>query len=248
MSEGLWKKYWKSRSDEARNALAELYLPVVDRLAGIMLQKLPHGVQVEDLKSCGFFGLLGAISRFDPERGVRFETYCVGRVRGAMLDSLRSDDIVPRLTRSRANRIEKAFQTTERKRGRPGTDVEVARELRVSLPTFDHMRTQIGNVLSPGAPIPKRKLDRDLTLPLDVTLMEDTRNHGPLVTATRKDFIKEGLRGLPRRDRFVLILYYLMDLDLEEIGLVLDLSESRVCQLHAKAMHRIQAKGKRWVA
>ena len=123
----VWKEYSRTRSDELKNILAEQYLHIVRYQAEKMIERLPHNVQVEDLCSSGIFGLFEAIKRYDLERGVKFETYCVGRIRGAMLDELRAMDWVPRLTRARANKLQAAYHRLEKEHGRAPTDVEVAR-------------------------------------------------------------------------------------------------------------------------
>jgi RNA polymerase sigma factor for flagellar operon FliA len=135
----LWLEYRNAPTQELRNLLAEEYLPIVRFVAERMVERLPHNVQVEDLCSAGVFGLLDAIDKFDLTRGFRFETYCTNRIRGAILDELRSMDWVPRLTRARANGLERAYSKLERELGRAPTDTELAGELRISVDKLDEL-------------------------------------------------------------------------------------------------------------
>src|SRR3990170_6926079 len=133
----IWVEFSKTSSRELKNLLIEEYLPIVRYVAERMSERLPKSVQVDDLVSTGVFGLLDAIDRFDIKRGVKFETYCIGRVRGAMLDELRAMDWVPRLTRARANKLEDAYSKVVKQQGRAPTDTELAKEMRVSMQELD---------------------------------------------------------------------------------------------------------------
>lgn len=244
----LWEDYRRSRDVRSRNALAEAYLHVVGHAAYLIMRRMPHGVRIEDLESFGFTGLLDAIRRFDPGRGVKFETFCVGRVRGAMLDGLRAEDVAPRLARSRANRLERAYAAIERRNGRPATDAEVARELGLTRDGLEGLRLEVGRILSPGSPVPRRMLEKEPFRPTDMAFVEDRRPERTPDAVARRDLVRMCLGRLPARSRFIMRLYYFEDLDLEEIGLALDLSESMVCQLHAKALSRIRAGRDEWAA
>lgn len=238
----LWEEFRRTHDPSIKNILSEEYLPIVRYVAEKMIERLPHNVQVEDLSSAGTFGLFDAIEKFDLSRGVKFETYCVGRIRGAMLDELRSMDWVPRLTRARANKLEETFTRLEKELGRAPTDVELARSLRISLESLDELFREVSgaSVMS----LQKRTLGKDEST-LGVDIMEDPKIRGPLSETSRKDLVEFCQRNLSVKERYILMMYYFEDLTLKEIGTILGLSESRVCQLHAKLISRLRAYLKR---
>lgn len=234
----LWADWFRTRETSVKNLLAEEYLPIVRFTAERMIERLPHNVQVEDLISVGAFGLLDAIEKFDPTRAVKFETYCVGRIRGAMLDELRAMDWVPRLTRARANRLEAAYQGLERKLGRAPTDAEVAGELGISLEELDRLHRELSgaSVLS----LQHRTLGREEDT-AGVESMADDRATGPVSESAKRDFVEYCKSKLSTKERNVLMLYYYEELTFKEIGDILGISESRVCQLHSKLVTRLRA-------
>lgn len=233
----LWADYRATKSGEIKNILIEEYLPIVRYVADRLIERLPHNVQVDDIASAGIFGLLDAIKRFDPARLVKFETYCVGRIRGAMLDELRAMDWVPRLTRARANKLEDAYSKVVKQQGRAPTDTELAKEMRVSMQELDALFKDVSgaSVLS----LHKRPHGKDETL-LGVDIMEDEKAEGPLSMTSKKDFIEYIKKNLTTKERYILMLYYFDDLTLKEIGVILELSESRVCQLHARLLVKLR--------
>ncbi len=234
----LWAEFKKTRELRVKNILSEEYLPIVRYVAEKMIERLPHNVQVEDLVSVGVFGLFEAIDRFDLSRGVKFETYCVGRIRGAMLDELRHMDWVPRLTRARANRLEDAYAKLEKEHGRPPTDVELARELHLSLEGLDELYREVSGASLVS--LQRRTLEKDDNL-MGVDVMEDPKIEGPLPANARRDLVEFCRRRLTTKERYILMMYYFEDLTLKEIGQILGLSESRVCQLHAKLISRLRS-------
>jgi RNA polymerase sigma factor for flagellar operon FliA len=234
----LWEEYKRTHDVTIRNILAEEYLPIVKYVSDRMIERLPHNVQVEDLCSSGMFGLLDAISKFDTSRGVKFETYCVGRIRGSILDELRNMDWVPRLTRARSNKLEGAYVKLERELGRAPTDVEVAREMRISIEELDTLHREVSG--ASVVPIHHRSLEKEQE-PLGVDVMEDARIEGPFTDSAKRDFVLYCKTKLSTKERYILMLYYYDDLTLKEIGRILGLSESRVCQLHAKLVTRLRA-------
>ncbi len=233
----LWWEYRRTRDPAIKNILSEEYLPIVRFVAEKMIGRLPHNVQVEDLISAGVFGLFEAVERFDVSRGVKFETYCVGRIYGAMLDDLRQLDWVPRLTRARANRLEAACADLQKRHERPPTDVELARELGISLEQLDQMYREVSGA---GLLNVTRRVLQKEENQLGMDIREDSKIEGPLPASTRKDLVEFCKRKLSAKERYVLMMYYFEDLTLKEIGEVLGLSESRVCQLHAKLMARLR--------
>lgn len=235
----LWHEYARSKSLAIRNTLAEEYLPIVRYVSERMIERLPHNVQVDDLCSAGVFGLLDAIDKFDISRGFRFETYCTNRIRGAILDELRSMDWVPRLTRARANGLERTYAKLERELGRAPTDLEIAREMRISLDRLDELYREVSGA-SVAQSINRRSLEKDPEL-LGVDVMQDSRVEGPLNASEKSDFIEFCKKRLSTKERYILMLYYYDELTLKEIGQILGLSESRVCQLHAKLVTRLRA-------
>ncbi|HLF93919.1 MAG TPA: FliA/WhiG family RNA polymerase sigma factor [Planctomycetota bacterium] len=234
----LWQEWVKTRDPAIKNILSEEYYPIVRYVAEKMIERLPHNVQVEDLVSSGVFGLFDAITKFDLERGVKFETYCVNRIRGAMLDELRHMDWVPRLTRARANKLEDAYARLEKENGRAPTDVELARELKISVDHLDELFREVSGASLVS--MQRRSLAKDPNQ-LGVDIMEDQKIEGPFPATQRKDLLEFCKKRLSTKERYILMMYYSEDLTLKEIGQILDLSESRVCQLHAKLISRLRA-------
>jgi RNA polymerase sigma factor for flagellar operon FliA len=234
----LWLEFQKTRDKGIKNILSEEYYPIVRYVAEKMIERLPHNVQVEDLVSAGVFGLFDAIEKFDLSREVKFETYCVTRIRGSMLDELRHMDWVPRLTRARANKLEEAYAKLERELGRAPKDVELAAELKISVDSLDELFREVSGASLVS--MQRRTLDKDPNQ-LGVDIMEDGKIEGPLAANTRKDLLEFCKKRLSTKERYILMMYYSEDLTLKEIGQILDLSESRVCQLHAKLIARLRA-------
>ncbi len=234
----LWEEFHRTRDRAVKNILAEEYLPIVKYVSDRMIERLPHNVQVEDLCGAGVFGLLDAIEKFDSGRGVKFETYCVGRIRGSILDELRAMDWVPRLTRARSNKLEATYVKLERELGRAPTDVEVAREMNISIDELDRLHREVSGATM--APIQHRALEKEQDL-VTVDAMEDSRQEGPLSESEKRDFVSFCKTKLSTKERYILMLYYYDELTLKEIGRILGLSESRVCQLHAKLVARLRA-------
>jgi RNA polymerase sigma factor FliA len=236
----LWKSYKAKPTDALRNRLIEHYMPLVRYTAERLFAKLPQNVELDDLVSAGVFGLIDAIEGFDLARGVKFETYCTTRVRGAILDELRAFDWVPRLVRTKAHKLEGALRKLEIELGRDPTDKELAGILELSLPELDAMMKEASavSIVSLSEKWPNEEDDARTLRKIDI--LEDKRQTKPIEYAQRKDFLQRVVSSLARKEREILLLYYFEDLTMREIGLTLDLSESRVCQLHTRIMDRLR--------
>jgi RNA polymerase sigma factor for flagellar operon FliA len=202
-------------------------------------QKLPEGVDMNDLISAGVFGLMDAIEAFDMERGVKFETYCVPRIRGAMLDELRTMDWVPRLVRSKASKLEAARKRVEARFGRPPTDAELAQEMEVSLEEFEKVKSDASavNLVSLNKKWYETDSYKDVR---EVDIIEDSKGEDPTRGIQKRDVMRLVTRGLNRNERLIIILYYYEELTMKEIGSTLGLSESRVSQMHSSIVARLK--------
>lgn len=238
---GLWKTFFKKRDEQSRNPLMEAYLPIVKYTAERICVKLPDKVEVDDLISAGIFGLMDAIDAFDPERGVKFETYCTPRIRGAILDELRSMDWVPRLVRSRAHQLERATRTLEAHLGRLPTDEETASELGLGETEFERVRRDANatGVVSLNNNYNENDGDKDLC---EIDIVKDDTSEDPVVEAQKRDLKGLLTKGLTRAERLILVLYYYEEMTMKEIGATLDLSESRVSQMHSSIVARLKAQ------
>jgi RNA polymerase sigma factor for flagellar operon FliA len=225
----------------------EQYLPIVRYTSDRIAEKLPQSVDVQDLMSAGIFGLADAVDRFDLGRGVKFETYCTSRIRGAILDELRKMDWVPRLVRARLHQIQHAYQKLERELRRNPTDAELAREMGISLQQLDRLLKEIN--ASGVDPLARRALEKDVapTQPALETV-EDKRANDPLFSAQKRELVEFLTKGLTKKERLILLLYYYEELTFKEIGASLGLSESRVSQLHSKLILRLRLQLKKKAA
>jgi RNA polymerase sigma factor for flagellar operon FliA len=237
--DGLWAEYKKTRDADIRNIIIEEYLPLVKYVAERIRSKLPPNVEIDDLYSWGIFGLMDAIEGFDTTRGVKFETYCANRIRGAILDELRSSDWVPRLVRSKANRLDSAWRELELELGRMPSEAEVAERLGLSLAEFDEMVREASAVTMVSLSDHWEEHEENKAL-RKLDLLEDKKAASPLSVLSKKEVVDFVTKGLSRKERLILILYYFEELTMKEIGLALDLSESRVCQLHSRIMIYLQ--------
>jgi RNA polymerase sigma factor for flagellar operon FliA len=236
----LWQAYRKDRSNkQLRNALIERFLPLVRYNAERVWAKLPDGVDLNDLISAGVFGLMDAIEAFDLDRGVKFETYCVPRIRGAMLDELRTMDWVPRLVRSKASKLEAARKEAEAELGRPPTDQEVARKLGIPLEEYEKLKSEASavNLVSLNKKWYETDSYKDVR---EIDIIEDTKGEDPTRSIQKRDLMKLVTKGLNRNERLIIILYYYEELTMKEIGNTLGLSESRVSQMHSSIVNRLK--------
>ena len=234
-----WKEFHRTRADEFRNRLMEHYLPIVKYAAERLHAKLPDEVEVDDLISAGTFGLMDAVNAFDPDRGVKFETYCAPRIRGAILDELRSMDWVPRLVRSRAHKLNEATHELEAQLGRKPNDSELAKRMRLPMGEFRKLQrdAQAVGLVSLSRKWFETDSHKDVR---EIDVLEDKRSDDPLRAAQRRDIKDLVTRGLSRAERLIIVLYYFEEMTMKEIGLTLDLSESRVSQMHSAILNRLR--------
>jgi len=242
--EQLWREYKQTTSTRARDRLIVHYSPLVKYVAGRVSVGLPQNIEHADLVSYGIFGLIDAIEKFDPERKIKFETYAIARIKGAIIDELRAIDWVPRSVRTKARNVEKAYAALEAKLLRTPTDAEVAEALGMSEPELQNLFTQISfvglvaldEVLSVGG-------ERGESATLGDTIAD--KREGPVAVfevEEMKQILASTINRLGEREKLVLTLYYYEGLTLSEIGQVLGVSESRVSQIHTKSVIHLRAK------
>jgi RNA polymerase sigma factor FliA len=241
----LWGAYKQHHTSDARERLILHYSPLVKFVAGRVASGLPQSVEQSDLVSYGIFGLIDAIEKFDPSRGFKFETYAIARVKGAIIDELRSFDWVPRSVRAKAREIEAAQTKLEHELGRVPSDEEVATKLEMSLEDFQESLLQISNstVVALDELWTVSDASGDQVSLLDT--MKDPNAVDPakeLGVSELKDRLAHAISRLPEREKLVIALYYYENLTLREIGEVLGVTESRVSQLHTKAVLRLKAR------
>ncbi|QDU63486.1 RNA polymerase sigma factor FliA [Planctomycetes bacterium Pan216] len=238
--ERLWRDHRSEPTVELRNRLMENYLPLVKYNAERIWSRLPEGVELDDLMSAGVFGLMDAIDAFDTERGVKFETYCVPRIRGAMLDELRCMDWVPRLVRNRASKLEAVRKELEVALGRPPHDHEMAEKLEISIKEYEKL-TADANAVGLVS-LNKKWYETDGYKDVrEIDILEDKKGEDPTERMQRRDLMRLVTKGLNRNERLIIILYYYEEMTMKEIGITLDLSESRVSQMHSSIVSRLKA-------
>ncbi|MEW6566063.1 MAG: RNA polymerase sigma factor WhiG [Spirochaetota bacterium] len=242
--EDLWLAYKKTRDPKIRETFIKQYAPLVKYVAGKVAVGMPHNVEFDDLVGFGTFGLLDAIEKFDPEKNVKFKTYAVTRIRGAIFDELRSIDWVPRSVRQKTKELEETIGSLEAQLGRTATDQEIAQALGMTEDEFlkTMMRISGTSILSlndvwfSGDENDKVSIGESIEAPSSLN---------PDIIVEKDEIrriIIEAINELPDKEKKVLVLYYYEDLTLKEIGQVLEVTESRVSQLHTKAILRLRAK------
>jgi RNA polymerase sigma factor for flagellar operon FliA len=240
----LWSQY-KERGDRGvRDQLILHYSPLVKYVAGRVAVGLPQNVEQADLVSYGIFGLIDAIDKFDLGRGYKFETYAIARIKGAILDELRAIDWVPRSVRSKARSLEKAYAKLENQLHRTPTDAELAAELELS---EDQLQSTLGQISFVGLVALDEMLsaggDRGESVTLGDTVADP--GEGPLAAYEVEEMrhtLADAINRMPEREKIVLTLYYYEGLTLAEIGEVLGVTESRVCQIHTKAVLQLRSR------
>jgi RNA polymerase sigma factor FliA len=241
----LWSRYKASRDEQARERLVLAYAPLVKYVAGRMGSGLPSHVEEADLISYGLLGLISAIERFEPERGIKFETFAITRIKGSIIDELRSLDWVPRSVRSRAREIEKVNAKLEHQLHRAPTDQEIAEGLGLPVDELQDSLVRIANssVVALDELWTVSDSSGDQVSLLDT--IQDPQALDPAIemdTTEMKDRLADAIARLPEREKLVVALYYYENLTLREIGEVLEVTESRVSQLHTKAVLRLKSR------
>ena len=247
-TEDIWDHYRRARKggpktaealERLRNVLMERHYPLVRYIAERLLQTLPKSIELDDLVSAGLFGLMDAIRGFDPDRNIKFKTYCTTRIRGSILDQLRSQDWVPRLVRLKAGKIDKALQKLTGEYGREPTHAELASALQM-----EHQ--ELANEISSASAktmfsLSEKWEDRDDDSSIEkVDVLEDRKATDPIGELHRRDMMMFLTRSLTHKERFIIEQYYQVGHTMREIGEMLALTESRVCQIHSNVMGRLK--------
>ena len=240
----LWRQYKERSTAEARERLILHYSPLVKFVAGRVAAGLPQNIEQSDLVSYGIFGLIDAIDKFDPGRGYKFETYAISRIKGAIIDELRSIDWVPRSVRAKARAIERAYSKLENELRRSPDDKEVAAELGV---TEDELATTLGQISFVGVVALDELLSAGSERGSGGTVGDTIAGggHDPVEAFESEEMrqvLADAINRMPDRERLVLTLYYYEGLTLAEIGNVLGVTESRVCQIHTKAIFQLRSR------
>jgi len=237
---GAWQEYRKMRSEELRNILIEHYLPLVKINSERLSHKLPDEVELDDLISAGIDGLRDAIEMFDLDRGVKFETYCAARIRGAILDSLRNKDWVPRLVRARASQLAAGRRQLEAALGRAPAGHELAEFMGLSETEYEKLirDAHAVGIISLNRQFQDTDSGREVR---ETDFVPDRRSESPLRGVQREDLKRILTKGLSKNERLILVLYYYEEMTMKEIGATLNLSESRVSQMHSAILERLRA-------
>ena len=239
LAEDLWGDYETSACPDVRERLILHYSPLVKLVAGRVAAGMPQNIEQSDLASYGIFGLIDAIDKFDPGRGFKFETYAISRIKGAIIDELRSIDWVPRSVRAKARAVERAFSKLENELCRSPEDLEVATELDMTEGELAHTLSQIS--FTGLVALDASSTDRTGSATIGDTIAD--RRHDPVEafeTDEMKHLLADAINRMSDRQRLVVTLYYYQGLTLAEIGEILGVTESRVCQIHTKVLARLR--------
>jgi len=248
--EHVWQVFYKGKKNNngelPRNMLMEHYVYLVKYAAERLHSKLPDKVELDDLISAGIFGLMDAIEGYDPKRHVKFETYASPRIKGSILDELRTMDWVPRLVRARSHQLAKATQSLEPCLGRKPTEKELAKELNMTTKEFKRLQqdAHAASLISLDKEYGKKDGSNDeiTKKTYEINYIKDTRSPDPLSEAQKRDLKGLLTKGLTRAERLIVVLYYYEEMTMKEIGRTLDLSESRVSQMHSSIMSRLKSQ------
>lgn len=239
--EVIWKTYKRTRDENLRNTLIEHHMPLVRTIAERVLQTLPKSIELDDLSSAGTFGLMDAINGFDLSRGIKFKTYCTTRIRGSILDELRSQDWVPRLVRLKAHRLDRAIRQLEGELGRSPNQSEIATVLGISLEELQAHEAEANakTIFS----LSEKWDDGDEEKEMEkVEILADRKSVDPVDTIQQRDALDMITGSLTKKERLIILMYYYEGLTMREIGEIMELTESRVCQIHSNVMARLKAQ------
>lgn len=243
--EALWKEYKETASKVAKDKLLLEYAHIVKYIAYRIASNLPASVDRDDLISSGIMGLIKAVETFEPERGFKFETYGGHKIRGAILDELRAQDWVPRSVRQKSREVQRTYTELENELGRMPYDDEVCEKLKISEKEFEDLLCDITptTIISLEEAMPDRGSDsKELHI---IDTIEDPGSQNPLRElgfTEIKNILKEAIGSLPEKEKLVVALYHYEELTLKEIGVVLDITESRVSQIHSKAILKLRGR------
>lgn len=236
----LWEEYIQKKSPEVRDQIIIEYSSLVKIVAGRLSMYLGYNVEYDDLVGYGIFGLIDAIDKFDNQKGVKFETYASLRIRGAILDEIRKMDWIPRTLRQKQRKIDTAIQTLELKLGRSATEQELAEELEISIEELEQWQSQTKMT---GLISLDEYIEQGSDVTSDAKLVTNYEQPEKVVEKQEmKDILLNALENLTEKEKKVIILYYYEELTLKEISLILEVSESRISQLHTKALQKMKLK------
>ena len=243
--DALWKEYRETGSKIAKDKILVEYAPIVKYITARIAISLPSSVDRNDLSSAGILGLIKAVETFDPARGFKFETYAGHKIRGAILDELRALDWVPRSVRQKSRDLQRVYTRLENDLGRPPYDDEVCEDMNISVDEYEKMLSDVAptTIISLEEAMPDRGSDSKEVRLIDT--IEDPGSDNPLKSLgfqEVKEILKDTISALPEKEKLVVALYHFEELTLKEIGVVLDISESRVSQIHSKAILKLRGK------
>lgn len=242
--EETWIAYKRDGSDHTRNMLVEHYLPVVRFTSERLKAKLPSYVDVNDLYNIGVIGLMDALTKFDLDRGIKFETYSSLRIRGEIIDSIRRMDWVPRNLRNKSSNLEKAYQVLEHELGRMPANHELAEHLGMSDEELDELQREV-NIKQLLSLDGKWTIDKDGEMNR-IEIAENMDKTDPGIDLNRSELREQIIKDLSEQEQMILIMYYYDELTMKEIGEVLGVTESRICQVHSQLISRLRHKLKPW--
>jgi len=235
----LWAVYKKNPTVQLRNRLIERYIPIVYSRAERFWARLPEGIELDDLIQVGTIGLMNAISSFDPTLGIRFEAFCLTRIQGAMQDFLREQDVAPRPLRKKSTQLNEAFKRLEQRYGRKPTDQEIADEMGIALTELRQIYAETHNLNTTS--LDRTFADQNGSKEIrEIDMVENRRSEDPTERLERIDMVRTFTKGLNKTERLLVIMYYYEEMTMKEIGLALDISESRVSQMHSTIVERMK--------
>lgn len=239
--EVIWKTFKRTRDENLRNTLIEHHMPLVRSIAERVLQTLPKSIDLDDLSSAGTFGLMDAINGFDLSRGIKFKTYCTTRIRGSILDELRSQDWVPRLVRLKAHRLDRAIRQLEGELGRAPNHAEIAQALGITMEELQAHEAEANakTIFSLSEKWDDGDEDKEME---KVEILADRKSVDPVDTIQQRDALEMITGSLTKKERLIILMYYYEGLTMREIGEIMELTESRVCQIHSNVMARLKAQ------